>query len=134
MHTICLAPEVVRTRGDGLPRCCGQVDALGVHFVVCPRTGLFARRGFVQVTREAVGPEGHFALCTLRFARSSHEDYGPFRTRDNGGTVGVPSYLMCEAVPNCTKVMSCCRPSWQMSYIRPRITSRELQHYKLVQP
>ena len=44
--------------------CYGQADALGDHFVACPRTGLLPRRGFVlerawvQVAREAVGAEG----------------------------------------------------------------------------
>ena len=36
----------------------------------------------VPSSRHVGGPP---ALCTLHSARSSHEDYGPFRTRDNGG-------------------------------------------------
>ena len=45
--------------GDGAPGCHGQADALGDHFVACPRAGLLPRRGaWVQVAREAVGAEG----------------------------------------------------------------------------
>ena len=47
----------------------------------------------------ATTPGGAGCTCTytLHFARSSHEDYSPFRT-----TVGVTSSLMCEAGANCT--------------------------------
>ena len=52
-----------RCGGDGTPGCRALVDNLGDHAMACPRTGLLARRGFVlerawiQVVREAIGPE-----------------------------------------------------------------------------
>ena len=53
-----------RCGGDGAPGCRAIVDNFGDHALACPRTGLLARRGFVlerawiQVVREAIGPEG----------------------------------------------------------------------------
>ena len=53
-----------RCGGEGAPGCRALVDNLGDHALACPRTGLLARRGFVlerawiQVVREAIGPEG----------------------------------------------------------------------------
>ena len=49
---------------EGRHGCGAEVDAYGDHHLACPRTGLLPRRGFVverawvQVAREAVGPEG----------------------------------------------------------------------------
>ena len=49
---------------EGRNRCGAEIDACGDHHLACPRTGLLPRRGFVlerawvQVAREAVGPEG----------------------------------------------------------------------------
>ena len=49
---------------EGRHGCGAEVDANGDHHLACPRTGLLPRRGFVverawvQVAREAVGPEG----------------------------------------------------------------------------
>ena len=48
---------------EGRHGCGAEVDAYGDHHLACPRTGLLPRRGFVvemawvQVAREAVGPE-----------------------------------------------------------------------------
>ena len=53
-----------RCGGGGAPGCRALVDNLGDHALACPRTGLLARRGFVlerawiEVVREAIGPEG----------------------------------------------------------------------------
>ena len=53
-----------RCGGDGTPGCRALAHNLGDHAMACPRTGLLARRGFVlerawiQVVREAIGPEG----------------------------------------------------------------------------
>ena len=53
-----------RCGGDVAPGCRAIVDNFGDHALACPRTGLLARRGFVlerawiQVVREAIGPEG----------------------------------------------------------------------------
>ena len=53
-----------RCGGERAPGCRALVDNLGDHALACPRTGLLARRGFVlerawiQVVREAIGPEG----------------------------------------------------------------------------
>ena len=44
------------------------------------------------------------ALCTLHFARSSHEDYGPFRTRDNGGCYEL---INVRGRVKLYKIMSC---------------------------
>ena len=46
----------------------------------------------------------HSALCTLHFARSSHEDYGPFRTRDNGGCYEL---INVRGRVKLYKIMSC---------------------------
>ena len=49
---------------EGRHGCGAEVDAYGDYHLACPRTGLLPRRGFVverawvQVAREAVGPEG----------------------------------------------------------------------------
>ena len=53
-----------RCGAQGRHGCGAEVDAYGDHCHACPRTGLLPRRGFVverawvQVAREAVGPEG----------------------------------------------------------------------------
>ena len=53
-----------RCGAQGRRGCGAEVDAYGDHYLACPRTGLLPRRGFVverawvQVAREAVGPEG----------------------------------------------------------------------------
>ena len=44
----------------------------------------------------------NFAL--LHFARSSHEDYGPFRTRDNGGCYEL---INVRGRVKLYKIMSC---------------------------
>ena len=49
---------------EGAPGCRALVDNVGDHALACQRTGLLARRGLVlerawiQVVREAIGPEG----------------------------------------------------------------------------
>ena len=61
---VCLCPSHEQRVEDGTPGCRALVDNLGDHAMACPRTGLRARRGFVlerawiQVVREAIGPEG----------------------------------------------------------------------------
>ena len=55
---------VLHCGAEGRHGCGAEVDAYGDHHLACPRTGLLPRRGFVverawvQVAREAVGPEG----------------------------------------------------------------------------
>ena len=44
--------------GDGFPGCGAVLDVLGDYAAACPRSGLLARRAWVRVAREGLGPEG----------------------------------------------------------------------------
>ena len=72
---------------------------------VCQREQALRRDGRRRRARRQVyARRSHFALCTLHFARSSHEDYGPFRTRDNGGCYEL---INVRGRVKLYKIMSC---------------------------